>query len=65
MESKEYRVTNKLRQVLPLLLADGTGKVKSVFLPSKESRIVTQDEMSQDVLDKKNRGFVAVEEVQK
>lgn len=59
-EEKTIRLTNKLRQGLPILLKDGQGKLRSWILPMRGTRDIAASEMSQDIVDKETRGYITV-----
>ena len=56
------KLTNKLNQGLPILLRNGNGKMQGWVLPPRGVRVISEEEMSQDVIDKQARGYVAVDQ---
>jgi len=60
MAETTIRITNKLRQGLPILLKDGKGQLRSWILPMRGFRDIAASEMSQDIVDKEARGYVVV-----
>jgi hypothetical protein len=59
----KYLLKNKTRQGLNLNLKTSTGKVVSALLPALGTKEITAAEMSQDVLDKTNKGYLEYMEV--
>ena len=59
----QIKLTNKMKQSLPIYLMNAQGKAQSWTLPPMGTRIIDESEMSQDVLDKQNRHYIVVEQL--
>ena len=58
----KYVIKNKTRQGINLTLKAG-DKLASALLPASGTRVISGEEMSQDVLDKSVKGYIEFEEI--
>lgn len=59
----KYKLMNKTRQGIPLLLTNTNGKLQSWLLPARGTREIDGYEMSQAVTDLQVKGYIEVEEI--
>ena len=59
----QVKITNMMNQGLPILLKNAKGQGQSWILPARGIRIIDAVEQHQDLFDKRERGYIRLEDL--